>query len=439
VPLPAISSSQPKKPPTYQIGGAGNPVSKEEFDRYAAWAFGPGSAPPTYGGFVIPGRAGEVSPEEWRAHWTNTFRADPEMARIAKLDIDERAKNSYAQMRAQELGWTPAMGDWSLDFDKATGGFQPQRANYWDRNADWLIPAIAGGFMGAGAIAGAGGAAGGGGAAAGGGGTAGTGAAAGGTAAATGGGVAGGTAATTAAGGGILPAIAKYAGVAKDVGSNLSALSAGRAEGRAEEAKAANEYDRLNLLRNQTILNRANTELDQRTFAEKLQGSARRNAPRASFLQNAQDVSFDNLPPGVTMPSISGGLRPSAIRDRAAIGKTVYDQSMHELTDPLQPGTATSGRRMAEIPMPDPISPTPEAGPIDTALNWGGIIGGTVLPAISGIYNASQAKSAPPSAADYAAQQAASPVYNAIKENLRPRRQATAQPQDPYYSQGLHF
>jgi hypothetical protein len=63
---------------------------------------------------------------------------------------------------------------------------------------------------------------------------------------------------------------------------------------------------------------------------------------------------------------------PQSTRDEFA--GAMYRNAITELLDPLQPGTATTGRRLAALPEPEAISPTPEAGTLDNILNWASII-----------------------------------------------------------------
>jgi len=171
--------------------------------------------------------------------------------------------------------------------------------------------------------------------------------------------------------GNTLPAIARI----------LEGLSKGRAQGRITEAEMARLYDYLNLARTRTFYDRAGAELDQRKFAQDLQERSFGNATRAAFLQNY------TAPPGSAPPEMARFVGPRAPglesipqASRDAYAGAMYRNAITELLDPLQPGTATSGRRMAALPEPEPISPTPEAGRFDDALNWASIIMGGLYP-----------------------------------------------------------
>lgn len=188
---------------------------------------------------------------------------------------------------------------------------------------------------------------------------AGTGAAAAGTGAAA----SGGTGAATAAKG--------LTGA--NIGRGLAALSAGRASGRTAEAANARNYDLVNLTRNRNYFDRANAEVNQREFLQDLQERSYGNSIRASALQGATPGPGFAVPSEMARYVPQGGQTvgdiPQARRDE--IGGAMYRNAITELLDPLQPGTATSGRRMAALPEPDPLSETPEANWFDSALNYG--------------------------------------------------------------------
>jgi len=196
---------------------------------------------------------------------------------------------------------------------------------------------------------------------------AGTGAAAAGTGAAA----AGGGAAGTGAGTGAATAAKGITGA--NIGRGLAALASGRASGRAAEAANARNYDLVNLTRNRNYFDRANAETNQREFLQDLQERSYGNSIRASALQGARPGPALTVPPEMARYVPQGGQTvgdiPQATRDE--IGGTMYRNAITELLDPLQPGTATSGRRMAALPEPDPLSETPEANWFDSALNYG--------------------------------------------------------------------
>lgn len=165
-----------------------------------------------------------------------------------------------------------------------------------------------------------------------------------------------------------LPAIAALARI-------LAGFSKGGAQGRLSEAEQARLYDYLNLARTRTMYDRSGQELDQRKWAQDLQERSYKNSIRASGLTNYAPGRL--TPPGelsAFMPALGGGLGAIPQERRDEIGNAMYRNAILELTDPLQPGTGTGGRRMAALPEPDPISPTPEAGTGDNIVNWLGII-----------------------------------------------------------------
>jgi len=219
--------------------------------------------------------------------------------------------------------------------------------------------------------------------------------------AAAGGAAAGGTAAGT--GGGWLSTLGQVAGVPSGTGAGgwinaavdripqiaalargAQGLESGRAAGRVAETNAANQYDYLDLARTRTMYDRAQMELDQRKFAQDLQERSAKQAFRGQLLQTARPGPVVT-PPAEIAPFMgqstgrSLGDIPQSTRDE--LGGAMYRNSITELLDPLQPGTATSGRRMAGLPEPNPLSPRPEANAFDTALNYTNVVG-TMLPGI---------------------------------------------------------
>lgn len=163
------------------------------------------------------------------------------------------------------------------------------------------------------------------------------------------------------------------------IGRATSAQEAGRYAGRTADTQLLNQYDTLNLGRTNQYLNRAGAELQQRQF---ISNEADRNRTRAvlgSTLPNLQDIQFTGLPDRVAshIPTVTGGLRPSAIGHKQEIGDLVYNQAMEGLQNPYAAGTAPEGtpNRLAALPEPPPLSDRPQAGAADTALNWASLIG----------------------------------------------------------------
>lgn len=235
------------------------------------------------------------------------------------------------------LSFTPGQGD-LLNSGAPQGWMFDAQGNlsrdHRTRN-DWLrVAAVVGGGVAAGAI---------GGAAAGG--AAGGGATGGGTAAAGGGSTAVTPAVTTAATGSTLDQIMKYA---KAAGPVLSAVETGRAAGRSADAQAGRDDQ-------QAVIDAINAGNNQRrSLGDEYQRNIS-NALRGNALKNIKDVSF-TPPPGVTMGTITGGLRPS-ILGGADVGDPIHTAAMKYLLNPEQP---------RDIPIPT----TPRAGASDTALNW---------------------------------------------------------------------
>ena len=69
-------------------------------------------------------------------------------------------------------------------------------------------------------------------------------------------------------------------------------------------------------------------------------------AIRGSLLQGLEDVNFSNLPAGVSMAGVTGGLRPSAIGSRKDIGKFLETRGRSQMANPnplpILPETAMS-------------------------------------------------------------------------------------------------
>ena len=103
-------------------------------------------------------------------YWNRQFRNDPEMQRIHAAEVardqqsraDARAsgrggrrglggfsesdKEIAATARARAMGWAPPDHDWSVDF--TDDGFRTEKAGYFDRNRNWIVPAAMAGVGG---------------------------------------------------------------------------------------------------------------------------------------------------------------------------------------------------------------------------------------------------------------------------------------------------
>jgi hypothetical protein len=167
-------------------------------------------------------------------------------------------------------------------------------------------------------------------------------------------GVVGGTGAAggTAAGGGALTT----GGLLSRIGSGLTALNSGAAQGRAAEAQAnQNQFG--------TQLKGLSAQLDRATLAKKLQEQDYQDQLRGALIQHMQDFQA-TPPPEVAshMGTVTGGARPSALGpDRGAIGGNIQNTATLDL---LQKGDPNTGYTAASTaPMPTlPNLPSPNAG-----------------------------------------------------------------------------
>lgn len=138
-------------------------------------------------------------------------------------------------------------------------------------------------------------------------------------------------------------------GALGDLGTAAANASFGRAQGRQAEAQ-------YGLDRNRQIMDRLGAELAMR------RGDTS-DALRGSFLQNVQDATIA-APAGVTVPRIAGGVRPSAIGNRADIGALLERNARARLASP----TPTYASVDADTPQ------APQAGKMDKFLNTFGTI-----------------------------------------------------------------
>jgi hypothetical protein len=254
-----------------------------------------------------------------------------------------------------------------------------KKKSWLDRNASNLVMlgaiGLTGGlalsaapFIGAGAAAGTGTAA------------AGTGAAAGTTGAVAG--TTGATAATTAAtvapaAGGIIGAVQKASPYLEAGGRVAGAVSAARAANRGVEAEYGQQQDRAAAVRQGLLNDQIGMDLDQRRYADDHNQQQIRNALFGDFLTGVNDVSIAS-PDGVPRSNITGGLRPSAMANRGTVGREVYQRSIANVLDPLQPGgiadangqaPAGTGRRLPSLPSVPELRELPETTGTDRALD----------------------------------------------------------------------
>lgn len=163
----------------------------------------------------------------------------------------------------------------------------------------------------------------------------------------------------------ILGAAGKVAGSLGKVGQDASAIAGGRADARLTDATMQQRQDQLGLSRYNAGLNAADVDLARRKYALGAPAARGRQAVQGDILSNAQDVSINA--PGIRMPQISGGLRPSmfSANTRALGGElsksALADQQKGDAFDPLG--------------APPPITGLPQPGVTDKILTTAGYIG----------------------------------------------------------------
>lgn len=191
------------------------------------------------------------------------------------------------------------------------------------------------------------------------------------------------------------------------VGKLLSATSKGRADGRQAEIDVIGDRDRAALdrarladdqaaRRDDNAFRSANLDLDRREYGDKARTGGYKDRMFGGLLEGLQD--FQVTPPaGVQVGQISGGLRPSAMIGKEALGSQMSREAIVRGLDgprfaPVQTGAG------AEIPG---LSDLPQAGKLDKFLNIASLIAnlaGTV-PEFMGQGGQSAAASAPNPAA----------------------------------------
>jgi hypothetical protein len=204
----------------------------------------------------------------------------------------------------------------------------------------------------------------------------------------------------------VIPAITGAAGAV------ASGIEGGRAAGRAQEAGINANQDLLKMqaarmledaLQNRGQLdlqqkqmlenalnNRGQLDLQQRQFQLTAPQARAKNSARGDALANLQDVSI-NAGPRINIPQISGGLRPTLLSDNSRqLGSEMSRQAL------LQQMQGDTFAPMPDMPtfdtLPAPqipsITPTPQAGALDTILNTLGAVGaGTNALQQAGVFN----------------------------------------------------
>lgn len=175
----------------------------------------------------------------------------------------------------------------------------------------------------------------------------------------------------------------KIPGITKAVGAGLSAAAGARATGRAQQEQANQISDREDTARAIGSANQGNTaatiDQNQRQFKSNQAQLALKNALLGGLLQGTKDISFTGLPSRITdhMPTVTGGLRPSALTGATGIGSDLQKQALLDLMDPENASgpykaMAQSGK-MPSVPSTiqfPPLRTAPQAGALDTFLQF---------------------------------------------------------------------
>jgi len=148
------------------------------------------------------------------------------------------------------------------------------------------------------------------------------------------------------------------AGYATDKSTNLQALAAAQ--------QAANA--------------RAGGILNEQELALSAPRTRAQNSVRGSILANAQDVQISGVPKGVTVPTITGGLRPSMFSgDTRALGQQMTrDALLSQMAPQVTPYSSMAPLDVSSITSMKAPGPTPLPQPntLDNILNNIGMYGG---------------------------------------------------------------
>ena len=130
------------------------------------------------------------------------------------------------------------------------------------------------------------------------------------------------------------------------IGALAGAAGKGRAEGRAAEQQAGLQQDTAEANRQRAMQDAALqailADLAQRRFTGDEYQRSVRNAVGGGLIAGMEDPTF-TPPPGVQMGTVTGGIKPSAIRNAPMIGNEMQRQAILDLMNPLQPGGIQSG------------------------------------------------------------------------------------------------
>lgn len=171
-----------------------------------------------------------------------------------------------------------------------------------------------------------------------------------------------------------LPAIAGIAG------KLFSGASKGRAEGRAAEIGVTQDQDaatldRARLAEQQAARQQgdryeeAGLDLDRREYTDKSRSQGYDDRARGGLLQGLQDFSVE-APEGIPVGKISGGLRPSAMLGKEALGRDMVRSAVQRGID----GPNFSAVERVDSPQIPGLSQLPQAGKLDSFLNIASLI-----------------------------------------------------------------
>lgn len=159
----------------------------------------------------------------------------------------------------------------------------------------------------------------------------------------------------------------------------IAQQQAAKSAAKANQAAAQSRNDTINQQGYQGDLGRARGILDEQAAALAAPGRRAANAVRGDALANLQDATISGLPPGVTVPTISGGLRPSMFSGstRALGQQMARDALLSQMA-----GSATPFSGMKAAPGATPL---PQTSALDNILNNIGMYGslaGAVAPSL---------------------------------------------------------
>ena len=145
----------------------------------------------------------------------------------------------------------------------------------------------------------------------------------------------------------------KYGNLIGEGANFLSGASKQQTENRVYGDQAQTEYNDQLLARSREEDNRALLDLQRKRFSADDYQRNSNNAVRGGLLMGLQDMNVQ-APAGIPMGTVTGGLRPSAILNKDAIGNTMQSTAMKNLLNPQAFDPMN--------PIPQPSKPTPPSG-----------------------------------------------------------------------------